>query len=147
MESNFLSSFCRSKYCAGGKIKCLAGVRQHTSVARSERVVEPAFIAKQRIVPVERGRNSESYLETVNGHLGLTLGSIYVAKNKTGFVDRCLITAYVGCSFCGVELLVLVQQSGDEANGRPSFVDDAEGFRGADTNFWTLSFESREGLR
>ena len=69
---------------------------------------------KQVIVPVERRRDFESYLEMVNGSLSLALGLVYLAKNTMGFADW-ICVAFLwdeiddagGSLFCGVELFVV----------------------------------------
>ena len=65
-------------------------------------VIKPAFIAKQTRqlvmnpkqlhVPVERGRDLESYLKMVNCFLSFALGMIYAAKNTMRFADPVFFT-------------------------------------------------------
>jgi hypothetical protein len=86
-------------------------------------VVEPAFVAKQlrqfvmnpkqEIVPIERGCDSEGYLEMVNRLLGIALGSIYVAEKTMRFADPMFFALLweeierAECGFfCGIELFV-----------------------------------------
>ena len=87
-------------------------------------IVEPAFIAKQPrqfvmdpkslTLPVERGSNSESW---VNGLLGLALRLIYIPEDSMRIAGHMLFAFLWGeidraeCGFfCGVELLVPHQQ-------------------------------------
>jgi hypothetical protein len=72
---------------------------------------------KQLIVPVERGCDSEGYLEMVDSLLRLALGAIYIAKNTVTLADLKLFAFLrkeinrAGCGlFCGVELIVRTQR-------------------------------------
>ena len=71
---------------------------------------------EQVMVPIERGRDAESYLVMMNSLLDLTLGSIYLAESAMRPADPMLFTFIweetdrAECGFfCGVELFVLIQ--------------------------------------
>jgi Fe-S oxidoreductase len=68
---------------------------------------------KQDIMPIERGCNSEGYLEMVNRLLDIPLGSIYISEKAMAFADPELLAFprekidRTGCDFLrGVELII-----------------------------------------
>ena len=90
-------------------------------------VIEPALVGRnlrqgpvdieQLTAPVGRGRNPSGCLEVVDGLLRLALGVVYLTKEPMKLADPELVafiqeeTENLGCGFfCGVELVVVVQQ-------------------------------------
>lgn len=71
------------------------------------------------MVPIETGRDFEGHFEVVDGLFPLTLGTIYIAKDKMSSAGLKFLSflwkefdGAVGGVFCGIELSVRTQQSG-----------------------------------
>ena len=94
---------------------------------------------KQLTDHVERGCNSEGYLEMVNGLLILALGVVYISKNTVNETDPKLIvflreeTDRTGCGFLyDIELFVIVKQLSEVNQTRclfPRITKSFENFR------------------